>query len=201
MQKSIKSIWTRIVGTGLFLSVASCGSFTPPTASYVDPNAVNNLTTNFTMTDLQMVSQSMADSLISSGKLNKCKTYTVSKVANKTDQYIDTETITQSIVEKLSNSDAVKAHYVVSAQEMQNQTDELDRQNQSGLYNKNTTAKSGNMKGAECRIDGFVNSINSSNAGTKTEMVQYQYNMKLINVEAGELVWAKEKPLSKMMQR
>ncbi|HLX55246.1 MAG TPA: hypothetical protein VKR58_14985, partial [Aquella sp.] len=60
MQKTlIKSLWTRIVGTGLFLSVASCGSFTPPTATYVDPNAVNNLTTGFTMTDLQMVSQSM----------------------------------------------------------------------------------------------------------------------------------------------
>ena len=202
MQKTlIKSLWTRIVGTGLFLSVASCGSFTPPTATYVDPNAVNNLTTGFTMTDLQMVSQSMADSLVASGKLNRCKTYTVSKVRNKTDQYIDTETITQSIVDKLDNSSAVKARYVVSAQEMQNQTDELDRQNQSGLYNKNTTAKAGNMKGAECRIDGFVGSINSSNADTKTEMVQYQYNMKLINVEAGEMVWSKEKPLSKMIQR
>ncbi|MCC2624283.1 MAG: penicillin-binding protein activator LpoB [Burkholderiales bacterium] len=201
MQKILtKSTLARFVGTGLFLSAVSCSSFSP-TASYVDPNAVNNLTTGFTMTDLQMVSQSMADSLIASGKLNRnCKTYTVSKVANKTDQYIDTETITQSIVNRLGNSSAVKSTYVVSAAEMQNQTDELDRQNQSGLYKKSTTAKSGNMKGAECRIDGFVNSINTSNAGTKTEMVQYQYNMKLINVEAGEMVWSNEKPIAKMMQ-
>ncbi len=201
MQKLLNnSTIARVIGTGLFLSSVSCSSFSP-TASYVDPNAVNNLTTGFTMTDLQMVSQSMADSLIASGKLNRnCKTYTVSKVANKTDQYIDTETITQSIVNRLGNSSAVKSTYVVSAAEMQNQTDELDRQNQSGLYNKNTTAKSGNMKGAQCRIDGFVNSINTSNAGTKTEMVQYQYNMKLVNVEAGEMVWSNEKPLAKMMQ-
>jgi uncharacterized protein (TIGR02722 family) len=201
MQKLFtKSSLSRVIGTSVFLSAVSCSSFSP-TASYVDPNAVNNLTTGFTMTDLQMVSQSMADSLIASGKLNRnCKTYTVSKVANKTDQYIDTETITQSIVNRLGNSSAVKSTYVVSAAEMQNQTDELDRQNQSGLYKKSTTAKSGNMKGAECRIDGFVNSINTSNAGTKTEMVQYQYNMKLINVEAGEMVWSNEKPLSKMMQ-
>ncbi|MCE3268833.1 MAG: penicillin-binding protein activator LpoB [Burkholderiales bacterium] len=196
MQKIIKSI----IGSTIFLSVASCGSFTPATAQYVDPNAVNNLTTNFTMTDLQLVSQAMADSLISTGKLNKCKTYTVSKVANKTDQYIDTETITQSIVNRLGNSSAVKAIYVLSGSEMQNQTDELDRQNQSGLYNKSTTAKVGNMKGAQCRIDGFVNSISTSNSGTKTEMVQYQYNMKLINVEAGEMVWSNEKPLAKKMQ-
>jgi hypothetical protein len=196
MQKIIRAV----LGSGLFLSVAACGSFSSPTASYVDPNAVNNLTTDFTMTDLQLVSQSMSDSLISSGRLNSCKSYTVSNVANKTDQYIDTETITQSIVNKLGNSSAVKSRYVVSSQEMQNQTDELDRQNQSGLYNKNTTAKSGNMRGAECRIDGFVNSINSANAQTKTKMVQYQYNMKLINVETGEMVWSNEKPLSKMKQ-
>jgi uncharacterized protein (TIGR02722 family) len=194
MQKFIKSA----IGSGIFLSVAACATHT---ASYVDPNAVNNLTTNFTMTDLQMVSQSMADSLISSGRLNSsCKTYTVSNVANKTDQYIDTATITQSIVNRLGNSSAVKSRYVLSGQEMQNQTDELDRQNQSGLYNKNTTAKTGNMKGAECRIDGFVNSINTYNPETKTQLVQYQYNMKLINVEAGEMVWSNEKPLSKMKQ-
>jgi len=173
---------------------------TPSTVSYVDPNAVNNLTTNFTMTDLQMVSQSMASNLIASGKLNHCKTYTVSNVANKTDQYIDTSTITQSIVSQLGNSSAVKSKYVLSGAEMQNQVDELDRQNQSGLYNKNTTAKVGKMKGAQCRIDGFVNSISSFNPDTKTQMVQYQYNMKLIDVEAGEMVWASEKPLSKMKQ-
>lgn len=196
MQKLIKSI----IGSGMFLSVAACGAFSSPTASYVDPNAVNNLTTDFTMTDLQLVAQSMSDSLISSGRLNSCKSYTVSNVANKTDQYIDTSTITQSIVNKLGNSSAVKSRYVVSGQEMQNQTDELDRQNQSGLYNKNTTAKTGNMTGAQCRIDGFVNSINSANPQTKTTMVQYQYNMKLINVETGEMVWSNEKPLSKMKQ-
>jgi PBP1b-binding outer membrane lipoprotein LpoB len=56
------------------------------------------------------------------------------------------------------------------------------------------------MKGAECRIDGFVNSIASSDAKGKTQLIQYQYNMKLINVEAGEMVWSNEKPLSKIKQ-
>jgi penicillin-binding protein activator len=197
----MKKIAKILMMSGVTLVLSSCGMFSSPhTASYVDPHAVNNLTTNFTMTDLQMVSQSMADSLITSGRINKCKTYTVSSVVNKTDQYIDTETITQSIVNKLGNSNAVKSHYVISSKEMQNQTDELDRQNQSGLYNNSTTAHVGKMKGAECRIDGFVNSIDSYNANTKTHMVQYQYNMKLINVEAGEMVWSNEKPLSKMTQ-
>lgn len=180
---------------GALASLTSCATHN---ASYVDPNAVNNLTTNFTMTDLQLVSQAMANSLISSTKLNACPTYTVSNVANLTDQYIDTSTITQSIVNKLGNSSAVSSRYVVSGQEMQNQTDELKRQNQSGLYNPSTTAKTGNMRGATCRIDGFVNSITSAN--TKAQIVQYQYNMKLINVETGEMLWSDEKPLAKMQK-
>lgn len=196
MQKLIK----KLAIIAFVLSLTACGAFSSPTVSYVDPNAVNNLTTNFTMTDLQMVSGSMATSLITSGLINNCKTYTVSDVKNKTDQYIDTETITQSIVTKLSNSDAVKAKYVISSKEMQNQADELDRQNQTGLYNKDTVAKAGKMKGAECRIDGFVNSIDSVSPDGKAHMVQYQYNMKLINIEAGELVWSNEKPLSKIKQ-
>ena len=187
-----------IASVTLVTGLIACAA--PKTASYVDPNAVNNLTTNFTMTDLQMVTQAMASHLIASGKLNTCKTYTVSNVANKTDQYIDTSTITQSIVNQLGNSSAVKSKYVLSGAEMQNQVDELDRQNQSGLYNNKTTAKTGKMKGAQCRIDGFVNSINSANADTKTQMVQYQYNMKLLDVEHGEMVWSNEKPISKMMQ-
>jgi penicillin-binding protein activator len=194
----MKNLISMVASVTLISGLMACAA--PKTASYVDPNAVNNLTTNFTMTDLQMVTQSMASHLIASGKLNTCKTYTVSNVANKTDQYIDTSTITQSIVNQLGNSSAVKSKYVLSGAEMQNQVDELERQNQSGLYNNKTTAKTGKMKGAQCRIDGFVNSITSANADTKTSIVQYQYNMKLLDVEHGEMVWSNEKPISKMMQ-
>lgn len=201
MQKLIKKQTLKIIiGAGTLFALSGCGMFSSPTVSYVDPHGVNNLTTNFTMTDLQMVSEAMANSLITSGKINSCKTYTVSNVMNKTDQYIDTDTITQSIVNKLSNSNAVKSKYVISSKEMQNQVDELDRQNQTGLYNTSTTAKAGRMKGAQCRIDGFVNSIDSVSPDGKAHMVQYQYNMKLINVEEGELVWSNEKPISKMKQ-
>lgn len=177
--------------------ISSCAA---PTVSYVDANSVNNLTTGFTMTDLLQVSQSMATSLIASGKINQCKTYTVSPVANKTDQYIDTSSITQSIQDKLSNSNAVTANYVVSSAEMQNQVDELQRQNQSGLYDKSTTAATGNMAGAECRIDGFVNDMTSISPDGKTKRVDYQFNLKLINVKKGMGLWSSQKMFSKQMQ-
>lgn len=193
----MKKMSTLLVSIILTTLVGGCAS---PKVSYVDSNSPNTLTLNFTMGDLLTVSRSMADSLIALGKINNCKTYTVSPVANKTDQYIDTSTITQSIQDKLSNSNAVKANYVIAGSEMQNQVDELQRQNQSGLYNKSTTAKVGDMTGAECRIDGFVNSITSVSPDGKTQRVDYQFNMKLINARKGIGLWSSQKMISKQMQ-
>jgi penicillin-binding protein activator len=185
-----------ISSTAIISIISGCAS---PKVSYVDANSVNNLTTNFTMTDLLQVSQSMATKLISSGKINQCKTYTVSPVINKTDQYIDTSAITQSIQDKLSNSNAVRANYVISTAEMQNQVDELQRQNQTGLYDNSTTAKIGKMSGAECRIDGFVNNVSTVSPDGKTMRVDYQYNMKLINVQKGMGLWSDQKMISKAL--
>jgi len=167
--------------------------------SYGSSTAVETVNTDFGSTDLNMITQQMATQLIKSGKLNKCKTYTVSKVRNKTDQYIDTENLTQSIVNQLSNSADVNSTYVLSSQEMQNQVDELDRQNQSGLYDQSSSAKIGKMKGAECRLDGFVSNITKQNANIKD--VFYIVNMKLINVAQGTQLWSNEQQIRKDMSR
>lgn len=181
-------------------ALASCAMVNAPTVgsgkvSYGDANAVETVNTDFGSTDLNTVAQNMADSLIASGKLNGCKTYTVSPVRNKTDQYIDTENITQSIKIKLMNSSAVSASYVLSTQEMQNQTDELSRQNNSGLYANPT--QMGKMQAAQCRLDGFVSDISKTNASMKD--VFYQFNMSLVNVEQGTEVWSNEKQIRKTM--
>lgn len=165
--------------------------------SYGDTNAVETVNTDFGSTDLNMVAQQMANALIASGRINQCKTYTVSKVRNKTDQYIDTENITQNIVNVLSNSPRVTSQYVLSTQEMQNQVDELDRQNQSGLYDQKSNAKIGRMRGAQCRLDGFVSNITKDNG--KIKDVFYIFNMKLINIEQGTQVWSNEKQIRKDM--
>lgn len=181
-----------IIGCAVNAPVVGSGK-----VSYGDTNAVETVNTDFGSTDLNMVAQQMSNALIASGKINQCKTYTVSKVRNKTDQYIDTENITQSIVNNLSNSAQVKSQYVISSQEMQNQVDELDRQNQSGLYDQSGSAKMGKMKGAQCRLDGYVSNISKDNGQVKD--VFYIFNMKLIDVEQGTQVWSNEKQIRKDM--
>lgn len=194
---------SKILPIAMLLSLSSCAVNAPVVGSgkvsYGDSNPVETVNTDFGSTDLNMVASQMATALITSGKINQCKTYTVSKVRNKTDQYIDTENITQSIVNNLSNSAQVKSQYVLSSQEMQSQVDELDRQNQSGLYDQGTTAKTGKMQGAQCRLDGYVSNITKDNGQVKD--VFYVFNMKLIDVQQGTQLWSNEKQIRKDMTK
>ncbi len=168
-----------------------------PQISYVDPNAVNNLTTNFSQNDLRAVAQDMSTQLIQSGKMDGCKTFTISPVKNNTDQYVDTSVMTNAMADKLTNSSAVKSTYVISTGEMQNQVDELDRQNQSGLYDQSTTAKIGKMKGAQCRIDGKLTSDTSVGPDGKTTLVAYTFFVQVFDVQQGAAIWRNEKNISK----
>jgi uncharacterized protein (TIGR02722 family) len=174
--------------------LAACSS---PQISYVDPNSVNNLTTNFTQNDLRTVAQDMSTELIQSGKMNQCKSFTISPVKNATDQYVDTSVMTNAMADTLTNSSAIKAIYVVSTQEMLNQTDELSRQNSSGLYDQATTAKKGRMRGAQCRIDGKLTSDTSVAPDGKTTLVAYTFFVQVFDVQQGAALWRNSKSISK----
>lgn len=173
--------------------LSSCSS---PTVSYVDPNAVNSLTTNFTQNDLRTVAQDMSQDLIQSGKMNRCKTYTISPVKNATDQYVDTSVMTNAMSDALSNSSAVTSEFVVSDEGMSNQTGELNRQN-SKYYNQKTSAKIGRMRGAQCRIDGKLTSDTSVSPDGNTTLKSYTFFVQVFDVAEGVALWRNNKTISK----
>ncbi len=172
--------------------LASCS----PTVSYVDPNAANTLTTNFTQNDLRIVAQDMTASLVQSGKMNRCKTYTISPVKNDTDQYVDTSVMTNTMSDQLSNSSAVHSQFVVSSQGMANQTSELARQN-SKYYAKSSAAKVGHMVGAQCRLDGKLTSDTSVSPNGSTILKSYTFFVQLIDVQRGTALWRNSKNIAK----
>lgn len=179
------------------LMVTACAS---PKVSYVDSNSVNDLSTNFNQNDLRVTAQNMVNQLIQSGKINQCKSFTISPVANKTDQYVDTSVMTNTMADKLTNSSAVKSTYVISIDEMGNQTDELARQNQSGLYDQSSTAKVGKMKGAQCRIDGKLTSDTSVSPNGKQTRVDYTFFVQVFDVQQGAAIWRNSQNITKGMQ-
>lgn len=191
-----------IVLSLLFLS--GCGTKSPEVSSgnvhYGDAKAVENVTNEFGSTDLQTIAEAMARSLLQSRPVAQSANpplVTVADVKNKTGEYIDTRAITDSIKTQLLKSGAVQ--FAVDIENMQGQTDELMRQNQTGLYKKSSAKKIGKMEGAEYRIEGSITSIVKKTSNMKD--VFYKFTLALVNVETGVLAWMDEKEIRKTSKR
>lgn len=198
----------------LKLTLLLCGSLTltacptnPPVSSpvvrfdrqvsYGDSKAVELVTNEFGSSDLQMIAERMVGSLLEAGIFQGRPTVTVSTVKNKTSEYIDTTNVMNSIQTALVKSGKVR--FTRSIKEMQEGVDELQRQNQSGLYKKNSTAKVGNMVAAKYSLEGELTSIVKQNASTKD--VFYKFTLKMFDVEEGSIEWQDEKEIRKTSKR
>ena len=188
--------------TAISAMIAGCTVSSPTVrlsraVQYGDEKAVELVTNEFGSTDLQLIAEKMVGSLLESGIFQERPTVTISTVKNKTSEYIDTTNVMNSIQTQLIKSGKVR--FTRSIQEMQSQVDELQRQNQSGLYKENTTAKAGNMQAAKFSLEGELTSIVKAN--NKTKDVFYKFTLKLFNVEEGVIEWADEKEIRKTSKK
>ena len=165
--------------------------------NYGDAKAVELVTNEFGSSDLQMIAEKMVGSLLETGIFQGRPNVTISTVKNKTSEYIDTTNVMNSIQTTLVKSGKVR--FVRSIAEMQQGVDELQRQNQSGLYKQSTTAKVGNMAAAKYTLEGELTSIVKQNANTKD--VFYKFTLKMIDVEEGAIEWQDEKEIRKTSKR
>jgi uncharacterized protein (TIGR02722 family) len=165
--------------------------------NYGDAKAVELVTNEFGSSDLQLIAESMVGSLLETEVLQGRPTVTIATVRNKTSEYVDTTNVMNSIRTALTKSGKVR--FVANISEMQNQVDELNRQNQSGLYKGNTTARLGKMTAAKYRFEGELTSIVKQNSSTKD--VFYKFTLNLFDNEEGTLEWADEKEIRKVSKR
>lgn len=186
------------------LGLGGCATTSPEVSSgpvkYGDSKAVETVTNEFGSTDLQTIAETMARSLLQSRPVTQSRStplVTIAEVKNKTSEYIDTRSITDSIRAQLLKSGAVR--FAVDTNAMQNQTDELIRQNQTGLYKKSKAKKIGQMEGADFRVEGNITSIVKRTSDIKD--VYYKFSLMLVNVESGVIEWADEKEIRKTSTR
>jgi len=185
-----------LIGVSSFFLFA-CSS--APKVSYQDPNKIETVTADYGVTDLQMLAESMTRSLLQTRVIMNSPTpplITVAPVKNKTNEYIDTNLITNKIETQLLKSGQVR--FAVKATDMSTQVGELTRQN-SGMYNKETVSKIGNMEGAKYRIEGEIGSITKADKNVKD--VFYNLTLRLINNETGTYEWQDEKEIRKQQRR
>jgi uncharacterized protein (TIGR02722 family) len=193
-----------LLAGAMILALAGCQTTSPTTGtsgvSYGDAKAVETVTTELGSTDIQMTTEKMIQSLIQhpvvQNLIKREQPLVASPVQNKTSEYFDTSLITDSIRTQLQKNGVI---YAVDEKNMQNQTNELMRQSQSGLYDKSKSVKVGKMQGARYRLDGSVSSIVKKTADMKD--VYYKINLTLIDIETGLSRWSEEKEIRKTARR
>ncbi|MFZ2855633.1 MAG: penicillin-binding protein activator LpoB [Rhodocyclaceae bacterium] len=193
------------LAAALALALTACQTTSPTVGSstgvsYGDAKAVETVTTDLGSTDIQMISEKMTQSLIQhpviQGLIKKRQLLMASPVKNKTSEYFDTRLITDTVLMQLQKNGI---RYAIEGEDMQNQTDELRRQNQSGLYDKAKAVKMGKMQGAKFRLDGSISSIVKKSSDVKD--VYYKMNLRLIEIETGIVEWSDEKDIRKSAKR
>jgi uncharacterized protein (TIGR02722 family) len=165
---------------------------------YEDPGSTRNLSTDFGASDLQQVAASMVDSMLVFPPLvditsERRPVLLVSGVKNKTDQHIDTESITDSIRTKLIRSGKFR---FIDRTTDDAAVAELRIQNDSGLVDPTTAQKFGQQIGAEYILTSNLAQITQS-AGRQTD-VYYKFTMSLKSLKTGILEWSDEKELRKL---
>ena len=179
-----------ILAAAVFLSLSGCAS-----VKYGDATATETVNERFGSTDLQMTAKNMTESLLASPVIgeataaNKRPVMFVERIANKTDEHIDTESVLDSMTTKLLQSGKVR---LVDMSRVESARSQLKFQNSDELSNPKTAIAFGQMIGAEFMLYGNLSSIykeagstgNPVDKFTKTRDVYYKFTLKLMNIGA-----------------
>lgn len=198
---------TSVLLAALALGLSGCAS-----VKYGDATATETVNERFGSTDLQMTAKSMTESLLSSPVIgeanagNKRPVMFVERIANKTDEHIDTESVLDSMTTKLLQSGKVR---LVDMSRVESARTQLKFQNSDELSNPKTAIAFGQMVGAEFMFYGNLSSIykEAGSTGsitskfTKTRDVYYKFTLKLMNLKTGLVEWQDEQEIRKTAKR
>jgi hypothetical protein len=121
----------------------------------------------------------------------------VSSVKNKTDEHIDTKSITDKIKVTLLKSGRVQFSAVSEAND--EIIKQLEYQNLTDYVDPGTRKNLGQQVGADYFLYGEITSIKKK-AG-KVEDVYFKITLNLVNISTGLLEWADEKEIRKSAKR
>lgn len=179
------------------LGLSACAS----KVEYGDAQAVETVDINFGSTDLQTTAAGMVDSLLTFPPVvtltqHKRPILFVDTVRNKTEEHIDTESVTDTIVNKLLRSGKFQFVDMTAANAVAAQR---DFQQQGGLVDPAKAAQFGQQVGAQYMMYGNLSGI--TKRSKKEKDVYYKFTLKLLDLESGLLVWQDEQEIRKSKRR
>ena len=185
---------TIIVITSLFM-VASCGSKSVYTkGKYINPEEVKLLSDKFVEADLQMIADTLTNSLLSSdlvAEQSKKPSIIISLFTNGTDEHIDILSLTNNIRTDLMKS---KQFRFLNERLRKKMAEEYEYQ-ASGYVDPETAKMKGKQIGADWLISGHISSIRQPVG--KDEIVYYKTTLEVTDLETSEILWADEVELDR----
>ncbi len=180
------------------IGLSGCAS---TSVSYGDAQAVETLNKDFGSTDLQLIASKMVDDMLAFPPIieltqQRRPVMFIDRIKNKSQEHIDTESITDTIQNRLINSGKFRFVDMTSVGAV---ADQLAFQQQSGMVDKRTAVAVGQQIGAEFMLNGNLSSI-VKNSGGKSD-VYYKFTLKLTNLKTGIVEWTSEKEIRKAAKR
>ncbi len=179
------------------IGLAGCQS----KVQYGDATEVETVNENFGSTDLQAIAAKMVDSMLTFPPIvaitaNDRPIIFVDSIKNKTSEHIDTESVTDSISNKLLRSGKFRFIDMTRVDAVRKQ---LDYQNNSGMVDPSTAINFGRQIGAQYMLYGNLSSIVKQDGSTKD--VYYKMTMRLMDLETGLIEWSDEKEIRKVKSK
>jgi len=179
------------------IGLAGCQS----KVEYGDATEVETVNENFGSSDLQAIAAKMVDSMLSYPPVmvltaNDRPIMFVDKIKNKTSEHIDTESVTDSISNKLLRSGKFRFIDMTKVDAVRKQ---LDYQNNAGMVDPSTAISFGRQIGAQYMLYGNLSSIVKQDGSTKD--VYYKMTMRLMDLETGLIEWSDEKEIRKVKSK
>lgn len=195
----MKTIFTAIIVLVLGIAFSSCAD---RKVSRVDNKEVIDLSGRWNDTDSRLVSEEMIVDLLGSKWIpvyesqhnNKRPVVVVGAVTNKSHEHINSETFIKDIEKAIIKNGGVRL--VQAGEKRQELRTEREGQNQ-GYTSPETAKKWGLELGADFMLQGTINSIVDSYK--KEQVVYYQIDLQLTNLETNEVVWIGDKKIKKQV--
>lgn len=182
----------------LGLGLSSCGPRAFTKGEYDDPTRVELLDDKFNEADMQQMADSVVGGIVACKRiasLSKEPVVIVEKVQNRTEEHIDTASITEKVSTALINSGKVR----FVSKEDRGTLEEEYNYNESGNVSAATQRKRGKQTGADYVMNGAI-ATNVQQVGND-KYVYYKLTMKLVNLDTSEIDCVQEKEIRKKFRK
>lgn len=185
-----------MVTASLAVALSSCGK---TTVAYEDANGVDTTSINFSSTDLQAITNKMADDMLNSRGVKKITamdtpTLFFSNIRNETREHINTTMLSNTVQTQIIKSGLFQ---VTDMSQIKNVREQLGYQANSGIVDQSTATKIGQHIGARYMVYGSIQDIDNTSVDKDRRSKFFLATLKMMDLKTGLVIWQDDKQIRK----